>query len=34
MAETLQATFGGAQLPGKAGDQVGEAYAKFKAFDL
>ena len=34
MAETLQATFGAAQLPGKAADQVGEAYAKFKAFDL
>lgn len=34
MAETLQATFGGAQLPGKAGEQVGEAYAKFKAFNL
>ncbi len=34
MAETLQATFGGAQLPGRAGEQVGEAYAKFKAFNL
>lgn len=35
MAETLQATFGGAgQLPGAAADRVGEAYAKFRAFDL
>ena len=35
MAETLQATFGAAgQLPGSAGERVGEAYAKFKAFNL
>ena len=34
MAETLQATFGGGQLAGAAGERVGEAYAKFKAFNL
>lgn len=35
MAETLQATFGSVgQLPGAAGERVGQAYAKFKAFNL
>ncbi len=35
MAETLQATFGGSgQLAGAAGERVGQAYAKFKAFNL
>ena len=35
MAETLQATFGASgHLPGSAGERIGEAYAKFKAFNL
>ncbi len=35
MAETLQAAFGPPdQLPGKAGERVGKAYAALKAFDL
>lgn len=35
MAETLQATFGGAgALPGRAGEQVGRAYSALKAFKL
>jgi hypothetical protein len=35
MAETLQATFGGADmLTGRAGRQIGEAYGKFRAFGL
>lgn len=36
MADTLQATFGGAggQLPGQAGERVGKAYAAFRAFNL
>ena len=35
MAETLQATFGGADhLGGRAAERVGEAYGKFKAFNL
>ena len=35
MAETLQATFGGAEtLGGRAAERVGEAYGKFRAFGL
>jgi len=35
MAETLQATFGGSEnLGGRAAQRVGEAYGKFRAFDL
>ncbi len=35
MAETLQATFGGSdRLGGRAGERIGEAYGKFKAFGL
>jgi hypothetical protein len=35
MAETLQTTFGSAgQLPGRAGEHVGKAYAALRAFDL
>ncbi|MCP5395394.1 MAG: lytic transglycosylase domain-containing protein [Sphingomonadaceae bacterium] len=33
MAETLQATFGGA-LPATAAERIGAAYGKFRAFDL
>ena len=35
MAETLQATFGGSdRLGGRAAQRIGEAYGKFKAFNL
>ncbi|MXP41548.1 lytic transglycosylase domain-containing protein [Altererythrobacter soli] len=34
MAETLQATFGGAAMDGRAAQRIGDAYGKFKAFGL
>lgn len=35
MADTLQATFGGSEsLGGRAAQRIGEAYGKFRAFDL